>query len=268
MNNLNPQKTTQKPMKSKNIFKTFVLTSVAGLGMHSAQAAVVYTQNFDTAPGIVKAFQQQIGTGTLVSGHSALNFEEFAVQGDTGFTVNTGVLVIDSNTGGNSSVSRKRSASVWLDTSGWAVGNYSVSFEISNYVSNPNGDVEFNVFEGAGLDTGYITIRTGQNNGTGAYPYDGNTANGSPATFAKITDTGTTITGNGAVNVDFTLSEAGVAGDYLAISWTQSRGIGSAGLADTFEVDNIIIQTAAVPEPSSAVLLGVAGLTLGLRRRR
>ena len=250
------------------------LSALVGCSFTAAQAATTlapnfYSEDFGTSetpddPGLVQQFRQQIGTGTLVSSHSALDYTQFAVQGDTGFSTDTGVLHLDSNTGG--STARMRSASVWIDTSTFTAGSFSVSFVVSNFTPGSGGDVAFNVFEGAGLDTGYITFRTGQNNGSGAYPNDTDEANGAPATFDLIATPVTTIAGNGIVSVAFELAEAGTAGDYLALSWTQSRGVPGDGVSDTLDIDSITV----VPEPGTYALIG-GMLALGsvmVRRRR
>ena len=261
----------------KQTTKTLLtLSALAGLSFTTAQAATTlapnfYSEDFGTSvtpddPDLVQDFRQQIGTGTLVSSHSALDYTQFAVQGDTGFSTDTGVLHLDSNTGGGTAATRMRSASVWIDTSTFTAGSFSVSFVVTNFTDGPGGDVAFNVFEGSGLDTGYITFRTGQNNGSGAFPSVTNTANGAPATFALIATPVTTIAGNGNVSVAFELTEAGTAGDYQALSWTQSRGLPAGGVSDTLDIDNINV----VPEPGTYALIGgmLALSYVMLRRRR
>jgi len=201
-----------------------------------------YEEDFSVDPGYVGNGTTSIGADTNGAG-TTFTFGQYNGSGEIGETTDTGVLHIDSNTSGSSA--RSRGLSVFIDTSAVLAGTYTVSFDVSNWVDG-TGSAGFKVFEGSGLDTGYLDIDNGDNNTAGAAPKRVKT---STATWIALGDTGaggTGISSNGTVSFDVELTEAGQAGDYLALAWTQVRTLGTA-LAPTFDVDNVWVGVGEKP---------------------
>jgi len=196
-----------------------------------------YEEDFSTDPGYVGNDPTSIGAAGGAGTY--FTFGQYNGTPEIGVTTDTGVLHIDSNTSGGSA--RSRGLSVFIDTSAALAGTYTVSFDVSNWVDG-TGTAGFKVLEGSGLDTGYLNIDNGDNNTAGGVPKRVNTST-APA-FNEIGNTwgagtkGSGITGNGTVSFDVELTEAGVAGDYLALAWVQVRSTDTA-LAPKFDVDNV-----------------------------
>jgi hypothetical protein len=66
---------------------------------------------------------------------------------------------------------------------------------------------------------------------------------------------GTGILGNGTYSFDVELIEAGQAGDYLALAWTQVRSTSDA-VAPKFDVDNVVVDMAGGNQGISGDLTG------------
>jgi len=195
----------------------------------------LYEEDFSTDPGYTNAGTTAIGAAGGAGTY--FTFGDYNGSGDIGETTDTGVLHFDSNTDGNSA--RSRGLSVFIDTSAAVAGTYTVSFDVLNYVGvATNGTAGFKVVEGSGLDTLYIELDNAENNDSGNTPRFNGTA-----TDAEIGTTGaggTGILGNGTVSFDVELTEAGQAGDYLALAWTQVRST-SGAVAPKFDIDNVLV---------------------------
>ncbi|MFC4992802.1 PEP-CTERM sorting domain-containing protein [Rubritalea tangerina] len=69
------------------------------------------------------------------------------------------------------------------------------------------------------------------------------------------------------VNLTYDNTAASLAGDTIALRVTQTANSGNNWLTTSY-IDNISVTATAVPEPSISSLIGIAGLSLLLRRRR
>lgn len=83
--------------------------------------------------------------------------------------------------------------------------------------------------------------------------------------YAKLTGAG-----SGTYNTTIDVASLGISGltdvsdfDYLQVVFARDAGSGSG-----VTIDNLLLQTASVPEPSSAALLGLGAVTLLMRRKR
>jgi hypothetical protein len=215
-------------------FQLLLKIDAAIRGVTSAD--VLYEEDFSADPGYVSDNTTSIGAaggaGTYIT------FGEYNGTPDIGVITGTGVLRIDSNTSGSSA--RSRGLSVFIDTSAAVAGTYTVSFDVSNWVAG-TGTAGFKVFEGRGLNDAYIQLDHSDNNTAGSAPNFGGTAASTllGSTWGAGT-AGTGISSNGTVSVEVTLTEAGQAGDYLALAWVQVRGASST-LAPTLDIDNVTV---------------------------
>jgi len=224
--------------------------------------AALYTEDFTTDPG----YTGDIAIGAAGSANTYFTFGEYNGATDVGVTQAGGVLHIGASTRNN----RSRALSVWIDTSGAAAGTYTVSFDVSNFVATGTGYSGFKVWEGNGLDAGWIDVDYGDNNDAGGTPRILNTSSPLANWGDTLGDTwgvgtqGSGITGNGVVSFDVILTEAGQAGDYMALGWVQQNSADALFSAPTFDVDNVNV----IPEPATLGMIASFGVGVLFIRRR
>jgi hypothetical protein len=234
-------------MKKVSI-RMLALSVVAVCGI-SANAALPSNEDFTT--GSFVDLDQSGAIGVPGSALVYFDFGQYAGVNDTGFNISNGVFHVTSDTVGSSG--RTRAFAVFIDTSGEAAGDYSVSFDVSNWVAG-DGTMGFKVFEGAGLDTQYLDVGFRINGNSGARP---SKIAGTANDWTELANTwgagseGSGITGNGKVTLNFTLTKAGTAGDYLGLAWTQVRSTDTA-LAPTLDFDNVAVFSRASNAPPVA----------------
>jgi hypothetical protein len=213
-----------------------------------APGAALYEEDFSVDPGYVSANLSAIGA--VGSTYTYFTFGQYNGTPDIGVTTDTGVLHLDSNTSGGSA--RSRGLSVFIDTSAAPAGTYTVSFDVSNWVAG-TGSAGFSVCEGSGLNTSYMELDNADNNDAGSTP---NFRGPAASTLLGTTGAGGTgILGNGTYSFDVELIEAGQAGDYLALAWTQVRSTSDA-VAPKFDVDNVVVDMAGGNQGISGDLTG------------
>jgi len=204
----------------------------------SVVGATLYEEDFTVDPGYISIANSSTSIGAAGGAGTYFTFGQYNGTGDLNESTSNGVLHIDQVT--NTRADRSRGLSVFIDTSAAVPGFYTVSFDVSNWVDGTTGTAGFKAFEGSGLDTGFVDVDNGDNASNGAVP---KSASSSTATWIALNDTwgagagGTGISGNGIVSFEIELTEAGQAGDYLALAWVQVNLIND--MAPTFDVDNV-----------------------------
>ncbi|VGO18382.1 hypothetical protein [Pontiella sulfatireligans] len=246
----------------KKLWTGIMITAV--MAATSQVSADLYNEDFSTDPGFA-AVNGLTAIGATGSLGTYFAFGEYNGSDGLGVTTSTGVLHIDTNDRAN----RNRGLSVFIDTSAAAAGTYTVSFDVLNFVAGTGttpGYSGFKVFEGSGLDTGHITLDNIDNDTSPAVP-----RRDKSSTAAVWTDLGNTwgagtegsgISANGTVSFDVELTEAGVAGDYLALAWVQQM---LDIEAPSFDVDNISV---TIPEPATLGMIASFGVGVLFIRRR
>ncbi len=253
--------------------KIHTLTGIAALATLSlttaTQGAAIYSQDFTSAVTSAGTGGAQLyGAGNAVE-DQGFGFGAHSSGGqDTVFTTGetTGEMQISAFAPPSTANRFFASATaLYLDTDSWTAGDYTVTFDVTDYVQGAD-DSHFGVYEGNNDGTLKLRVNSG-NAASNVYPQEDGSAG--TVSFAEI-GLGKQITGVAtfSISYDFTLTEAGTAGDYLVLGWgTRSANGGSGGVvSDSFNVDNITI----VPEPGTYALLGGL-LALGyvmVRRRR
>lgn len=156
---------------------------------------------------------------------------------------------------------------LYLDTSSWAAGNYNVAFDVTGFTANADAS-RFGVYEGNNDGTLQLEINMVNEPVIGEdTPFEVDSTG--TVSFDEVGSGAVITTGVTSINYDFTLTDAGSAGDFLVLGWSSTNPAAGTSGSDAFNVDNIIVtDVTAVPEPSSAALLGLGGLALILRRRK
>lgn len=246
--------------------KRLLTTTLVGLSTVGAQAAVIYSNDFSSAQVVKSAYNgntNYAGTGDVAD----MNLGEW-FEGRAGTRLQ---LAYD---GANQDMDFAfsgvgRTGWFLIDTSSLSAVNGAVnlSFQVSNYAGSTNL-VTFSVWDGSGITEsgrddnlvdGYLNLKadavTPTLNGSGV----GGLAaiNGGSSGLAS-----NTFNTDGVHSVTFNMTEAGEAGDFVLVGWAADSSNA------TFDLDNLTLTTAAVPEPSSIALLGLGGLALILRRRK
>ncbi len=152
---------------------------------------------------------------------------------------------------------------LYLDTSSWAAGNYTAAFDVTGFTANADAS-RFGVYEGN--NDGSLQPRINMVNDAAGQDTPFEVDSTGTVSFDEIGLGAVITTGVSSISYDFTLTDAGSAGDYLVLGWSTTNPDGGSTGSDSFNVDNIVVS--AVPEPSSAALLGLGGLALILRRRK
>lgn len=201
----------------------------------SAGAATLFTEDFESGAG---QWQTSWGTYGTASNYS----------GDLHTTSVTGGGATYGNLIGNAGATSD-SAAVVSNTVILAAGDteYTFSAYLAAYTGNAGADyaqisVEFFSDAGATTSLGVTQLASGDVEGTST------TASGAwnNVNWSEYTATGTVAAGAQSFQVIY-------------------GGPGNDAYADNI---NFSVTTAAVPEPSSAALIGLGGLTLILRRRK
>ena len=247
--------------------KLHTLTGIAALAALSlttaAQAAVVYEQDFSEAVGYAESSNYlTYGEGKLVDdGEFGGNIYQSA-----DFTTGANGKMSLNSVSPHARQVRTGATLLFIDTSSWVADiSYTVTFDVADYLGLADGKNDsgnFGVFEGNIAAGATLSLRNINTNGTGDPSIEGAQSSGTYS-FAKI-DSNTGITADGPISRDFTLTEAGSAGDYLMFSWNTWTPKGGPSTA-SFSVDNITV----VPELGTyALLAGMTGLVYVMLRRR
>ncbi len=230
--------------------KNIILGALALIVCASANATPTYfLDTFDTDSVIALN-----GNSALTVTGKSLNTkaEQWHIGGNgTEVSIENGKL----NFNETASDATTRSALIFVDTSGFKAGDYAVSFTISdfNITLGADGHVGASILDFAGLTSADDKFNFDLGNAAYKEPIfsaEGNT------TFSTLNSIN--FNDNGTFDVAFTLTEDGVAGDFLGISIDRIGGTGS------FSVDSVSV----IPEPATLGLLGLAGAGLMAYRRR
>lgn len=251
-------------MRVQKLFVMGLLCGISLMAVRSAEADLVtYVQTFSGSTWNNGATDMS----ALTTSAAAQEFQ------------NGGPITVEEWFGGNSSITvdstgagtvlfggqqRARGAMVWIDLDGQAAETYCLDVEIATFNASNNGTMvaEAKVFEATGLGaSGGVETDLVATFGDPLDP----AATGTGSNVSQL-GSSVTLTGVGTFSAEFTLSDAGVAGEYLGVLLRRS-GVSGDG-SGSFRVDTVSFSEHAVPEPSSAVLLGIAGLFPMVRRRR
>lgn len=250
-------------MKYPKSYQFIVPLAIFGLLLSTTHAQTVYENDFSSAPTV-----QDIGGNNSPWVNANLNGVDgnFFDSSFSQISATSGTLDFTSGTG---------TAWLYLDTSSWAEGDYSVSFD--GLVPSGNTmawDVIGGNNPGAGTGTGNILrIRMNFSNpffratnagGTaerlGQINAQGDTAGTATEQVAAGSFTDTAFTSQ-ELTITLTAANSGSANDYIMIGWSNSGGNGTAS------IDNLTIST--IPEPSSfALFTSLALVVVTLAKRR
>jgi len=228
---MNTKYSTGNSMK----IKTLILAGILGTAMAS-QGAIVYSENFTSIPPFTSSSAAQAFNGS--------NTDSWMVP-DNEYSFGGGEFQLGP---------RARGGVIWLDTPSWAGGTVTVEFDVTAYTAAASGDIYFQAFSADGVD-GSNTVTFDLQAANGVDVQTGTT--GSP-TFGTIgarnliTATGTDL------SYDFTYTGQ----EHIALLFYTMGG------SSNVQLDNITVEAALVPEPSTLALLGAGGAMLMAARRR
>lgn len=231
-----------------NMKNAFLIGGITLSSALASQAALVFTEDF---------------SGTYTNTNGATTFDGTTIAPESWFGSSNGVSITAGDlTLGNTTQNRYRGAGVWLDTTGWTTGTVTVSFEASNFAEGINSDAIFQVFAANGVDaTNTVSLDL-----HGAQGLDGSPVATGTATIAMLGSeqafTGSTTATPSTESLTFSYNGTD---QYIALVFANSNGV-TTGTGNTVDIDNLTVNT--IPEPSSAVLLGLGGLALMVRRRK
>jgi len=211
-------------------------------------AELVYSTDFNTA--------YNNGSGAFVLGGATPDVAaEDWFGSSNGVGVNSGDLSFN-----NTVANRYRGSGVWLDTTGWATGLVTVELDVSNFTAGADTNLIFQAYAATGVDaTNSVSLDLHGAVSAGASP----TAT-APATISTL-GAQQSITGNGT-DVPFTFTYNGT-DDFVALTFVQVNAV-SGSLFGSADIDNLTVNTSAVPEPSSLAIFAAGLGFIGLRRRR
>lgn len=248
---------------SINKFHIALLTFPMAFFVSVAQAQTVYSNDFSSAPTIV-----DVGNNTS----PRLNTQFSGVGGNflesdfSDISVSGGTLNFTDGTG---------TSWLYLDSSSWATGDYTVTFD--GQVSS-GSTMTWDVFGGNnpgaggttsfdlrvftnGSDPYFRAATSGTAERLGQINAQGDTAGTAFQEVAAGSFTDTTMTSQ-SLTITLTAANSGSSGDYVMIGWNNSGNTNQAS------IDNIAV--AVVPEPSVyALIFGLLALCwMAVRRRR
>ncbi|MGB7325109.1 MAG: hypothetical protein WBD31_09570 [Rubripirellula sp.] len=219
-------------LRLKNIaFAAGIILLMAG----AARADLVYSTDFS-------AGYTASGSGAFVFGGATPGVTATQWFGSTNGLSNSGDLTFS-----NTTENRYRGAGVWLDTTGWATGLVTVGVEVSGYTAGDGSSVIFQTFAANGVDS--LNSVSLDLHGGADHDGDPQVVAGTP-TVALF---GTEQNISGVATQDFTFTYNGtdpLIGLVFAINNDAS--------VTTFEaatLDNLTVNTTAVPEPSSLAIV-------------
>lgn len=227
---------------------------------------LLYFESFDVDPGYIGAKGPNDNnissiaygtTGSLAQGpRSVPNVKAGEYAGTSQYLAGTKVLGSTGNgrfsIGSNGPVqgkSRNRSYATFIDTSSAVVGQYKLSFDVSDFQSSgSNTSLYLHLFEGRDTDSGrlefQVTFQTLLPELAPSLP--GITGKGAKISHILVDNE---ITGDGQFSLNFGLSEAGQPGDFLALMWSQVKR-GGAEAMPSMAIDNVAVSL--LPPPADA----------------
>lgn len=223
----------------------------------NASAEIIYYEDFSGSFATVDSNSLVFGGSASNSGHRTLGFNQFGGQ-----TTLTNLSAIGGTLGIASTSTNRRGVSLILDPTIFTpgAGDYRVSFDVSNYTAGSGASPAgvFLLYAASGYNIAPA------NNGNARVVVNASTAAGTPlsmfgsagASINGLVDN--SVNGNGSVSVDFTYDGSSAIGLLVGSNFGTS-----------YQIDNLTVQTASVPEPNSLLLISSLGLaTVAVRRRR
>ncbi len=216
-----------------------------------SEGGVLYKEDFETAPVYVVArgpndnniSSISFGAGSAATDVPSLQFGQFGGTGQ--YAADT--KIAGAMTGGKFAMgshipimdkSRNRSYMTFVDTSGAKVGQYNVSFDVSDFRSEgDNTALYLHVYEGAKADKGYLDFQVTHQALLPKMAPNAPTIKGRGGTIDRVL-VDNEITADGQFSLNFGISEAGESGDYIAFVWSQVKR-GGVGRMPSMTIDNL-----------------------------
>lgn len=224
-------------------------TGIALLMAGNASAQLVYETDF----GVTDEYDQSSTSVVFDDGTTTAVEEWFGSNNQVG--ISGGNLSF-----ANSADNRFRGSGVWLDTTDWAAGLVTVEVDVANFVAGSDTELFFQAYAANGVDA----LNTVSLDLHGGFGLAGNPQSSGTAAIGTL-GAQQAITGNGT-DVAFTFNFNGT-DEFVGLTFIQENADDGTDFGSA-DLDDLTVNTSAVPEPSSLAFL-VAGVGLiNLRRRR
>ncbi len=230
-------------------------------------ASVVFTETFD-------------GVTIVASSSASQTLTDPTIASDAVYTGNNGFAVTPSPTPGDgagtiglTNIGNARGITFFVNLAGFTAGAYEIDYGLSQFAQTTDRP-DAALFASLSLITGLDAmngVSFDLHVGGGGLQPDTNAgglapAGGSTATVTSLSND-ILFTGTGTTTGSFNLINDGDANSLLAVTLIRDPGSTATGTTtSSFTVDTVTIE--AVPEPSSALLVGLSFLGLIARRRR
>ncbi len=245
------------------LFALFFVTGlmpVLGGGVCASGAEtpeVLYSESFDQAPDYVGAKGPNdnnisfVAIGVPGSKFPHVRAGQFAgtmqYQSDVAIpsSVNNGKLVIGSDKPVYDK-SRNRTTITVIDSSAATVGQYNVSFDVSDFQSGDNDTALYlHLYEGNSLDAGRLEAQLTAQELLPKLVENTPKLRGIGGKIDRIL-LDNEITGNGRYSLNFGIRDAGKKGDFLMLAWSQVKR-GGASPMPSLSIDNVVVSKLPAP---------------------
>ncbi len=218
------------------------------------QGEVLYQEDFETAPVYVIAkgpndnniSSISFGAGSAATDVPSVKFGQFGGTGQylsdtktkgsiTGgkFAIGSHIPVMDK--------SRNRSYVTFVDTSSAKIGQYNISFDVSDFRSEgSNTGLYLHIYEGAKADKGYLDFQVTHQAMLPQLAPSAPTMKGHGGMIDGVL-LDNEITADGRFSLNFGISEAGKPGNFIALAWSQVKREGVARMP-SMTIDNLQVK--------------------------
>ncbi len=255
-----PAKLRLIPKLRQSRLRLLLLSFIFSTAWISAKAdEVLYQQDFAGTQKYVTAkgpndnniSSISFGAGSEATDVPSVGFGEFAGTGQYQQEAKTPGSITNGkfSLGSNQNVydkSRNRSYMTFIDTSKAKVGQYNVSFDVSDLKSaDPQTALYLHVYEGKMVHKGYLDFQLTQQTMLPEMVSNAPLIKGHGGHVADIL-LDNEIKADGRFSLNFGISNAGNEGNYIALAWSQVKRGGNAPMP-SMSIDNVKVERLTAP---------------------
>lgn len=223
----------------KNLLRIVCALSLSITAGHTADD--LYIESFDSDPGYVSAKgpnNNNISSVAFGAGNAGFPKIETGQYGGTSQYL-SGTRIVGSTANGTlqlgsgapvEGLSRNRSTITFIDTSKAEIGQYEVTFEVSDFQSSDpaNTSLYLHIYEGRNSDKGHVKFQLTSQKTLPELASTKPLISTAMGAMNYEVVVNNEISGNGKYSLRFGLPHVGKKGDYVALVWSQIKTRGSA----------------------------------------